>query len=117
MKWLLAAIIPMFLLAGCPTQYGVQVPVNATITDSERQLMNAYSQVTGARITLNQMEARKRVTAAEKAAIVARLDALRATLDQTVGVVNTAQGTSTVSTVLSALLVIESELAAREAAK
>jgi hypothetical protein len=117
MKWLLAALFPLFLLAGCPSQYGVQVPASATITESERALMNAYSQVTGARVTLNQMEARKRVTAAEKAAIVARLDALRVTLDQTVGVVNTAQGTSTVSLVLSALLVIESELAAKEQAK
>ena len=112
-KYILAILLPAFLLAGCPSQYGIQKPANVNMTEAEIQLANAYSQLAGARITLSQLEARKRVTPAEKASYSARLDGLRANLDLAVGTVNTASGQSAVSTALSVLLVIESELAAR----
>ena len=114
-KYILAILLPAFLLSGCGTQFGIQKPANVTMTQAEEGLVNAYAHLLGSLSAVNDMAAKGSITPAQKTQYVARLDEAKKTLDGAVATVNTTGGQSAVATTLQVLLILQSELQARAA--
>ena len=118
-KALLVLLFAALVLTGCPGFGEVKVPEQGgkpVLSKSEQLLTDAYVKLAAAYRTVGQMEARKRITAAEKARYDERLGAIRRDLNFARAATGSNQE-SQVQLALNLLLVLEAELQAKEAGK